>query len=300
MPIRHKWRFNLSLTCLACITVVGSWPIQKYVHSACSSRRKHTAPAYNNFEGIAKSRWRTLSPDELQHHHEQLFEMGFTIIREILTLSGLDEINQHVSFDETHGATQGYRKHGSRDSKVIKSFHENLAEILARVLGPKNLPTYAFAMEYDENSFLPPHLELVTNEISSTLCFYREGDYDLNIDRRRFENKYDGRYTASETWTVPDREVERIGLRLGDLGIFNGRNHFHWRDAQNISSFRWRGILFHFMQNYTVEDRLEQISWGTPEKENYMSNARYQNEGWKIPIVARDDFPESQGAMNES
>lgn len=131
-------------------------------------------------------------------------------------------------------------------------------------------------MEYDENSVLPKHLELVSNEVSMTLCFYRNSESPLFFDRRWQENKYDGRFTAPIEEIVPARETSRIDLKMGDIGIFNGRNHLHWRDAAT-HPLTWRGVLFHFMHFYDDDSRMSQISWGHPDEQNSVEGPVYKN-----------------------
>ena len=197
----------------------------------------------------------------------------------------MDEINQHVEFGEQLGSDQGFRKHA--ESEVVRSFHEDLSGLIRGVLGTVHQPTYAFAMEYDQNAYLPPHLELVTNEISSTLCFFRSGtaDFDLSFDKRWRENKFDDRYTASAEELIPAKQVVKIHLGLGDIGIFNGRNHFHWREREQDTKFVWRGVLFHFMHKYTAQAKREQVLWGKPEEKNGIGNSRYGMDAWRLPAV---------------
>ena len=135
-------------------------------------------------------RFRSISPLEIARHRFQLKAQGFTIIRQITTHHGLDELNKFVVFGEREDAVQGFRKHGTQaTASVVDSFHRDLSILLRYILGAVTKPTYAFAMEYDELSVLPKHLELVTNEISMTLCFYRNAEGPLFFDRRWQENK---------------------------------------------------------------------------------------------------------------
>jgi len=231
-------------------------------------------------------RWRRISEDELETKRQELRDTGSAIISEILSVSGLDELNRRIRFGDVQDNLQGRRKHGTEDThQVVEEFHEAIAILLQRVFGDVNVVTYSFALEYNENSSLPPHLELVSNEISATLCFFRDNESELFFDELPQENKYASRYTTSGNYTIPLSRVRRISLRAGDIGIFNGRNHYHWREKSKVP-LTWRGILFHFMHNYTKEEHEEQISWGDPDPVNGLSGDRYRYEAPVVDIDA--------------
>tara|TARA_Y100001954_G_scaffold160792_1_gene170729 strand:+ start:158 stop:1135 length:978 start_codon:yes stop_codon:yes gene_type:complete len=224
------------------------------------------------------NRWNRIAKEDILKYKHELDTKGYTVVPQILSSRGIDELNVNVRFGENEGALQGWRRHSTKESSpTVASFHEDVAFIFRHVLGDVKNSTYSFALEYDEHSFLPPHLELVYNEISMTLCYFRDNESDLFIDKYWQENKYAERFTAAEDEMPPNGRVERMRLRAGDIGIFNGRNHLHWRD-KFATALTWRGILFHFMRDYTAEELVKQTSWGIPDEKHGLSNTRYNKD----------------------
>ena len=99
-------------------------------------------------------------------------------------------------------------------------------------------------MLYNKNSELQPHLDLITNELSSTLCFNSEENYPIYIDKTFIENKYNSRFTIKRE-NISDRDIIKIDIDIGDIGFFNGRNHFHFRDKL-VKDINYKGLLLHW------------------------------------------------------
>jgi hypothetical protein len=143
------------------------------------------------------------------------------------------------------------RKHNNEFGKLptILEFQKETLWFYKRILGDAYYATFAFAMEYIKNAEVFPHLDLICNEASSTICYHDTGKYPLYLCKEYVENNYNMRYSIKSSSLIPDDQKIELDIRSGDIGIFNGRNHLHWREKLNEDIIH-RGILSHY--SYTI------------------------------------------------
>ena len=67
----------------------------------------------------------------------------------------------------------------------------------------------------------------------------------MKLDRDVRPNRYNSRYTAHEHELIPTSRVVEIGMEIGDLGVFNGRHHYQWRDLYHGNDYR--ALLMHII-----------------------------------------------------
>lgn len=75
----------------------------------------------------------------------------------------------------------------------------------------KLYPTYSYARIYYQGSELQKHFDRESSEVTVSVCLQKDVDWPL--------------YVKNSEGTV-----HQIDLEVGDLGIYCGRKHEHWRD----------------------------------------------------------------------
>lgn len=82
---------------------------------------------------------------------------------------------------------------------------------IEEAVGMKLYPTYSYARIYYKGSELQKHFDRESSEITVSLCLQKDVDWPL--------------YVKNEQGVV-----HSIDLDVGDLGIYSGRKHEHWRE----------------------------------------------------------------------
>jgi hypothetical protein len=110
-------------------------------------------------------------------------------------------------------------------------------------------------MKYNENSDCIPHYDNYNMPISSTICFYNEDkiNYPLFIDTSYFNNPHPFRLTIDDKNGIPQDNRVKIDINEGDIGLFRGRNHLHWREKKYVKDYR--ALLLH-TEDYTYNNKL--------------------------------------------
>lgn len=75
----------------------------------------------------------------------------------------------------------------------------------------KLYPTYSYARIYYQGSELQKHFDRESSEVTVSVCLQKDVDWPL--------------YVKNSEGTI-----HQIDLEVGDLGIYCGRKHEHWRD----------------------------------------------------------------------
>ena len=200
----------------------------------------------------------------------------YVLIKDILTNECIDLFMNNITFNEEtlKDKLQFGRKHNNDfgNSSIILEFQKNTLEFYKKIIGEEYFSTFAFAMEYIKDAEVFPHLDFIFNEVSSTICYYDTGSYPLYICKDYIENNYNSRYSISSSALIPESSKASIDIRCGDIGIFNGRNHFHWREKLNEDIIQ-RGILSHY--SYTkqgTEEYKQKTSEEVPFENSVGSN----------------------------
>ena len=182
----------------------------------------------------------------------------YVLIKDILTPECID-LFMTITFDDStlSDKPQFGRKHNNDFGKlsIILEFQKETLGFYKKIIGDEYYATFAFAMEYIKNAEVFPHLDLLCNEVSSTKCYHDTGKYPLYLCKEYVENNYNHRYSIKSSSLIPDEQKIELDIRAGDIGIFNGRNHLHWREKLNDDIIN-RGILSHY--SYTIGGSKEQ------------------------------------------
>jgi hypothetical protein len=183
--------------------------------------------------------------EELEGLRNDFIANDFFIIRQCIDLDTAQWLQESIAFTDGFRAepTQFFREHGHGEE--IELMHNLFTPIVNLVTFPKRyFRTYGFGILYVEGSELLPHLDLVTNELSATLVFAQDAPYPMYVDKQYQPNTYNARFTTSVD-NIPRKQWCELDLRQGDIGVFNGRNHFHFREklSENIN---YKGLLMHW------------------------------------------------------
>ena len=173
----------------------------------------------------------------------------YVLIKDILTDECINCFMNTITFNEDtlKDKLQFGRKHNNDFGRlpIILEFQKETLEFYRKIIGEEYFSTFAFAMEYINGSEVLPHLDLICNEVSSTICYHDTGIYPLYLCKDFIENNYKNRYTISSSSLISEDTRIELDIRCGDIGIFNGRNHLHWREKLN-EDITQRGILSHY------------------------------------------------------
>ena len=183
----------------------------------------------------------------------------YALINDILTEEIKVFLKEKITFNKNNSLDddrQFYRSHNDEECSaliarflnVIKPFYEYILKTeLSNFIG--------FSMKYNNSSDCLPHYDNYNMPISSTICFYNEDkmDYPLYIDKSYFNNPHPFRVTVNDKNGIPNENKIKIDINEGDIGIFRGRNHLHWRDKLDIKDYR--GILLH-TEDYKYNNKL--------------------------------------------
>jgi hypothetical protein len=188
--------------------------------------------------------------ENLLEEYRMFFKSNdYVLIKDILTDECINCFMNTITFNEEtlKDKPQFGRKHNNDFGKlpIILEFQKETLEFYRKIIGEEYFATFAFAMEYIRDSEVLPHLDLICNEVSSTICYFDNGSYPLYLCKDYIENNYNHRYTISSSSMISSEKQIKMDIRCGDIGIFNGRNHLHWREKLNEDIIN-RGILSHY------------------------------------------------------
>jgi hypothetical protein len=165
------------------------------------------------------------------------------LLNKSLTLDALEALNDPRQFHRIHN--------DEACNTFVRDFHSAVHEYYETILTSQLLRCGAFAMKYIRNSDLHPHYDNIHTQISSTICYHSEpAGYSnpLFLDKAKFFNPYQQRVTINDKDGIPSRNVVQLDLAPGDLAIFRGRSHLHWRNAIE-ETIDYRAMLVHFSES---------------------------------------------------
>jgi hypothetical protein len=82
---------------------------------------------------------------------------------------------------------------------------------IEEAVGMQLYPTYSYARIYYKGSELQRHFDRESSEVTVSICLQKDVDWSLYV-----KNDHG--------------EIHSINLEVGDMGIYSGRKHEHWRD----------------------------------------------------------------------
>ena len=175
----------------------------------------------------------------------------YVLIKDILTPEAINIFrnSENIEWDDEtlKDKLQFTRRHNTDmiSNNIIKDFQEKTLDFYKKIIDNKLQKTCAFAINYNKDSYVFPHLDLIINEVSSTICFSSNEDYPIFISSNFIENNYNHRYTEYLE-NIPIDSIREMNIKPGDIGIFNGRNHLHWRNKQE-NNINYSAILSHYI-----------------------------------------------------
>jgi hypothetical protein len=190
--------------------------------------------------------------DEIIKYQNFWLSNEFLIIKNAINPLMLELLRKGIAFSqslEQNNPRQFFRIHNdSVSNNLIRNFHFSVQHFFEVLLNSDLLPSAAFAMKYGVNAELLAHYDNIYTQISSTICFGAEPFDFINtlyLDKSRFSNPYQERITINFRDAIPEENVVKIDLAPGDLAIFRGRTHLHWRDVMQENT-EIRALLIHF------------------------------------------------------
>jgi hypothetical protein len=194
----------------------------------------------------------TLPIERLIYFCEFWRDNDYLVIPGALTGEAIQMLKERISFDRLNQVSeenQFYRVHHDESSTdFIFKFLQISVSYYQTLLSTDLVASYGFAMKYIRNSDMHPHYDNYNNPISSTICYHSSPESlknPLYLDRARFSNPYPWRLTVKDREGIPLANVVRLDLQPGDIAIFRGRSHLHWRDTIR-DELDYRALLLHF------------------------------------------------------
>jgi len=221
--------------------------------------------------------FKTLSDEDLENYRLFFLENDYVLLKDILTEEGKEYLNR-IEFQSTGiDRAQFGRNHNNEDFQyIINEYVSDTFDIYKKIIGEQYYSTYAFAMEYVKDNYVNPHLDLICNEVSSTVCYYSDGQYPLYMSSEFMENNYNHRYSLKDHNSIPLENRIKMDIDCGDVGIFNGRNHLHWREKLT-DDIKYRALLSHYSYSIGGTDEFnKKVSEEVPHEHSlgpiYFSN----------------------------
>lgn len=228
------------------------------LRSASSTHRAFSS----NIDG--HSLFRDFSKEKLKAAADFWNKNDYLVVENALTEDAIALLNQNITYESNlakNDPVQFYRTHNDPTSDVfVRRFLEESTAFYSAILAGELHPAYTFAMRYSKNSDMDPHFDNYNNPISSTVCYHFSPDDVSNpiyLDRACFQNPHTHRVTVKDRDGIPAENVIEINLKAGDLAVFRGRNHLHWR-KRIVDELDYRAILLHFF-DYRYKD---ETNWG--------------------------------------
>jgi len=191
---------------------------------------------------------------------ERLFfeKNDYVIINDIITDELKKYLFDNISYDKNvlNDKLQFYREHNNSECNFFLSKFLNTIKPFYDLVLKKKLSNFiGFSMKYNKDSELLPHYDNYNMPISSTICYWNEDkiEYPIYIDKSFFNNPHPFRLTVNDKKGIPKINIIKININEGDIVIFRGRNHLHWRDKKDIKDYR--AILLH-TEDYTYNGNL--------------------------------------------
>lgn len=203
-----------------------------------------------NIEGVRI--FNDVSPEKLLSLIKFWRQNEYLFLQNALTFDAIAMLRERITYEELIAVAdprQFYRVHNDEQcSPFINKALAASKSYYAAILSADMAPAYAFAMKYIKNSDMDPHYDNYNNPISSTICYHFTPEHLNNpiyVDRARFENPYTHRVTIKDRNGIPVENVAEMNLRAGDIAVFRGRNHLHWRNFV-ADEMDYRALLLHF------------------------------------------------------
>jgi len=189
--------------------------------------------------------FRELTLEEISTHKQELMNNDYTILRKII--KDPDFFTDKITFpDGFPNPKFGRRVSGPGSLPVIKDALYKFEDTIQKITPYVIEADYAFAMHYTEGSTLTSHYDNFNNLISCTAVYKSaEEIYPIYLDKAKFSNPYPLRLVVDDIPGIPPENVARLDIAAGDIGVFKGRYHLHWRNKAPKGT-ETRAMLLHY------------------------------------------------------
>lgn len=208
-------------------------------------------------------------------------------IENFLTIDELNEIKKTINENGGyHSESQDTNKWNRKYNKgeFYNILGNKLTKKIEELTGVNNLVfSYGFGAKYYINGKLDPHYDNWNNTISCTICINNlKNEWPIYVHKKKFINPYSWRQTILNIDEISENDIEEIKLNPGDVGIFAGRNHLHWRNNMNneteIILLHWNiKNTMYFEKNRTEPDGIYNTYYEFLNKKCYVNNLKFIN-----------------------
>ena len=187
--------------------------------------------------------FRGLSAAEVVKHSQELENNDYTLIKQVFT--DPDFFLDRIQFPDPN-PIRGPCVSGPESQTMINKTLDELQSTIQQITPYTIGADYGFAMNYVEGSSLRSHYDNFNNLISCTAVYKSEKDvYPIFLDKAKFSNPYPFRLVVDDVPGIPPQNVARIDIDAGDIGVFKGRYHLHWRNKAPKGT-ETRAMLLHY------------------------------------------------------
>jgi hypothetical protein len=124
---------------------------------------------------------------------------------------------------------------------MFEALMVKLNPLVAKEWGSKLVPVYSYARIYYKHSQLKKHFDRPSSEVSVSVAISKEPEYNWPI------------YIKNE-----DGVEHEINLDVGDIVIYSGRRHEHWRNP-----YEGNKIVQAFLQYVEADGPYSHLKWDT-------------------------------------
>ena len=114
-----------------------------------------------------------------------------------------------------------------------------LQPVIEEAVDMKLYPTYSYARIYYKGSELQKHFDRETSEVTVSVCLQKDVDWPLYVKNS-------------------EGVVHQLDLEVGDIAIYSGRKHEHWRDPLPSEK-----QILAFLQYVDVNGPSSWLKWDT-------------------------------------
>jgi len=114
-----------------------------------------------------------------------------------------------------------------------------LQPVIEEAVDMKLYPTYSYARIYYKGSELQKHVDRETSEVTVSVCLQKDVDWPLYVKNS-------------------EGVVHQLDLEVGDIAIYSGRKHEHWRDPLPSEK-----QILAFLQYVDVNGPSSWLKWDT-------------------------------------
>lgn len=160
---------------------------------------------------------------------------NFKYIKNFISLNEIKEIQKNIQDtggynSNSHDTEKWGRKYNR--SNFYNILGNKLLNKIEEITNETNLRfEYGFAAKYNINGKLDPHYDNWNNYISCSICLNNlKEEWPLYLHTKKWNNPYSWRQTILNIEKINKEDIYEFKLKPGDIGIFSGRNHLHWRN----------------------------------------------------------------------